>query len=74
MKTTFLKLLIEKEIILKNEEIKNLNNRLSDISYQFDKDFKDNNDLVNLAQNLHNNIIEQKKVKKNRMKKIMEEN
>ena len=62
--------IIEKEIILKNEEIKNLNNRLSDISYQFDKDFKDNNDLVNLAQNLHNNIIEQN----NKICKLKEDN
>ena len=62
--------MIEKEIILKNEEIKNLNNRLSDISYQFDKDFKDNNDLVNLAQNLHNNIIEQN----NKICKLKEDN
>ena len=62
--------IIEKEIILKNEEIRNLNNRLSDISYQFDKDFKDNNDLVNLAQNLHNNIIEQN----NKICKLKEDN
>lgn len=62
--------IIEREIILKNEEIKNLNDRLSDISYQFDKDFKDKSDLVNLAQNLHNNIIEQN----NKICKLKEDN
>ena len=62
--------IIEKELILKNEEIKNLNYRLSDISYQFDKEFKDKSDLVNLAQNLHNNIIEQN----NKICKLKEDN
>ena len=51
--------IIEKEIALKNEEIKNLNDRLSDISYQYDKDFKNKDSLFNLAQKLHDNIIEQ---------------
>ena len=62
--------IIEKEIYLKNEEIKNLNKRLSDVSYQFDKDFKNKSGLVNLNQNLHNIIIEQN----NKICKLKEDN
>ena len=62
--------IIEREIELKKEEIKNLNERLSNISFQYDKDRKKKNDLVEFAQNLHDDIIKQS----NQICKLKEDN
>ena len=51
--------IIEREIGLKNEEIKNLNERLDDLSNQYNKNFKNNNELVNMTQSLNNGYLNQ---------------
>ena len=62
--------IILREVDLKKEEIKNLNEKLNSISFQYDKNCKNKNDLVELAQNLNDDIIEQK----NQIWKLKEDN
>ena len=62
--------IIEREIALKDEEIKNLNNRLSDLSYQYDKYYNNNHGLIDLSQKLHDDILEQN----NQICKLKEDN
>ena len=62
--------IIEREIKLKNEEIENLNEKLNDVSYQFDKDNKNQKDLVLLAQNLNSDLIRQN----DQIEKLKEDN
>ena len=52
--------IINREINLKNEEIKNLNERLKDISYEYDKNFENKNNIINLIQGLNGALISQK--------------
>ena len=52
--------LIEREIPLKDEEIKNLKEKLNDITYQYNKHYENKNNLINLAQNLNKDILNQK--------------
>jgi len=62
--------LIKREINLKNEEIKNLNEKLNDVSSQYDIDYKNQEDLLNLSQNLNNDIIRQNE----QIEKLKEDN
>jgi len=52
--------LIERELPLKEEEIKNLKEKLNDISSQCYKIDENKNNLINIAQNLNKNILNQK--------------
>ena len=61
---------LEREINLKNEEIKNLNEKLNNVSLQYDKYCKNQRDLVNLTQNLSNDLINQKE----QIQKLKEDN
>ena len=61
---------LEREINLKNEEIKNLNEKLNNVSLQYDKYCKNQKDLVNLTQNLSNDLINQKE----QIQKLKEDN
>jgi len=51
--------IIEREIGIKTEEVKNLNEKLKDVSYQYDINCQNGKNLVNLAQNLNNDLISQ---------------
>jgi chromosome segregation protein len=51
--------IIEREIGIKIEEVKNLNEKLKDVSYQYDINCQNGKNLVNLAQNLNNDLISQ---------------
>ena len=61
---------IEREIALKNEEVKNLNEKLNDVSAQYDIFCKNQRDLVNLTQNLNNDLINQRE----QIQKLKEDN
>ena len=51
--------IIEREIGIKTEEVKNLNEKLKDVSYQYDINCQNGKNLVNLVQNLNNDLISQ---------------
>ena len=50
--------MIQREIKLKDEEIKNLKEKLCNISYLFDKNFENHCNLVNLTHNLNNGFCD----------------
>ena len=52
--------LIERELPLKEEEIKNLKENLNDIYYQCNKIDENKNNLINITQNLNKEILNQK--------------
>lgn len=72
--------MIEKEIKIKNEEIKDLTEKLNYISNEFDKNCKNKKDLIDLVQNINDDILLQKeqlyKLKKDNeyLNKICQEN
>ena len=72
--------MMEKEIKIKNEEIKDLTEKLNYISNEFDKNCKNKKDLIDLVQNINDDILLQKeqlyKLKKDNecLKKICQEN
>ena len=52
--------MMEKEIKIKNEEIKDLTEKLNYISNEFDKNCKSKIDLIDLVQNINDDILIQK--------------
>ena len=72
--------MMEKEIKIKNEEIKDLTEKLNYISNEFDKNCKNKKDLIDLVQNINDDILLQKeqlyKLKKDNeyLNKICQEN
>ena len=51
--------MIEKQIELKNEEIKNLTEKLKCVSDEYDKIYQNKNVLINLVENINNDILSQ---------------
>ena len=62
--------IIEREIGIKTEEVKNLNEKLNDVSYQYDKHCQSGKDMVNLAQNLNKAL----KAQTEQIRKLKEDN
>ena len=51
--------MIEKQIELKNEEIKNLTEKLKYVSNEYDKIYQNKNVLINLVENINNDVLTQ---------------
>ena len=72
--------IVEREIELKNGEIKSLKERLNFLTNQYERIYKSKNDLIDITQNMQNNLLTQKeqicKLKEDniRLTKICQEN